>query len=564
MKKLFLSVALCATSTLGFAQIQSKAELMQEMSRPVVLENKYKALKTSGSVSQNTPVMKSVANNVYYNRPTGGLYISGQNSQSKVKYSYLTVAPYKEVTFKNMCTDKSSAVWSIGSNTVEGNENNDLVTSFGANLNGYLWYLPSVKVGDISFSLGEEADQNGVYCPSAISSLANCNIALGGNYSGFTSGDYCFGTGNDKFDFDKDGTAEDIICTALYQRFDKPMSPLYIEDIYVPIVSNTTPLAEGKKLYAYIYDVKEVNGRKVLGDNILAKYEATSDNIVANVSGGVTYGGITFANYKEDDFGAKELVPVILDQEFYILISGFDQEGVDVGLRMCNTGSLDYEFNLVDPTFSMYKDTQGKVLGSLYSHGTNSQGVKFSYNAVIYLDAIYDGIVVEDAYDINVQIAPIEGGETAAATFTLNGEEQKDYPAIVSYTMDWFDEDGYETGNYVFEGLEDWIESVNVVENTNTRGKTGTAYVTFTVKKLPDGVTGRYAVVYIKGTHGVNAETPIIVRQGDVDITNGISGVIAGDKSAANTSVYNIMGQRVNSNAKGLVIKNGKKVIINK
>jgi hypothetical protein len=45
------------------------------------------------------------------------------------------------------------------------------------------------------------------------------------------------------------------------------------------------------------------------------------------------------------------------------------------------------------------------------------------------------------------------------------------------------------------------------------------------------------------------------------NIPTGISGV-AVYENAANTPVYNLNGQRVNGNAKGIVIKNGKKYIV--
>ena len=46
------------------------------------------------------------------------------------------------------------------------------------------------------------------------------------------------------------------------------------------------------------------------------------------------------------------------------------------------------------------------------------------------------------------------------------------------------------------------------------------------------------------------------------DIRTGIVGTKAESKSAANSQIYNLAGQKVNASYKGIVIQNGKKYII--
>ena len=63
---------------------------------------------------------------------------------------------------------------------------------------------------------------------------------------------------------------------------------------------------------------------------------------------------------------------------------------------------------------------------------------------------------------------------------------------------------------------------------------------------------------------GVESESPIIILQGTAtldDVPTGIENVVNDNnvKADPNAPVYNISGQRVSKDAKGILIQNGKK-----
>lgn len=76
---------------------------------------------------------------------------------------------------------------------------------------------------------------------------------------------------------------------------------------------------------------------------------------------------------------------------------------------------------------------------------------------------------------------------------------------------------------------------------------------------LPAGMSGRMAIVRVEGK-GVTSE-PFVVLQGDAQMPSAIESVLTNAKSKS-TKVYNLAGQQMNTNAKGLLIKGGKKVIV--
>ena len=78
---------------------------------------------------------------------------------------------------------------------------------------------------------------------------------------------------------------------------------------------------------------------------------------------------------------------------------------------------------------------------------------------------------------------------------------------------------------------------------------------------LPSGVVKRVGVVYLQGKTG-KSKNPIIVLQGSATIADGIENIEADKAKAVNNGkIYNLSGQQVGKNYKGVVIKDGKKLI---
>ena len=80
--------------------------------------------------------------------------------------------------------------------------------------------------------------------------------------------------------------------------------------------------------------------------------------------------------------------------------------------------------------------------------------------------------------------------------------------------------------------------------------------MSFQADALPEGVTGRQGEVKIKGK---GVETTIYVLQGDatLDVNNAVA-----DKLVKKSGkMFNIAGQEVGKNFKGIVVKDGKKLL---
>ena len=133
----------------------------------------------------------------------------------------------------------------------------------------------------------------------------------------------------------------------------------------------------------------------------------------------------------------------------------------------------------------------------------------------------------------------------------------------------WYNADGIE--NYTYEVIDastgddtEWITSCIVnTDYWNAEEQTYYNLINFTATECPEG-EGRWAIVNING-RGVTSETPIILLQGTAKLedvpSTGIENVVTGNtvKADPNAPVYNISGQRVSKDAKGILIQNGKK-----
>lgn len=82
------------------------------------------------------------------------------------------------------------------------------------------------------------------------------------------------------------------------------------------------------------------------------------------------------------------------------------------------------------------------------------------------------------------------------------------------------------------------------------------------MRALPEGIKGRAVVLTVKGKYGAKSPETITLLQGEItrdDIT-GIEKIVYNGK-VADGRTYNLMGQRVDDNYKGVVISNGKKMV---
>ena len=84
----------------------------------------------------------------------------------------------------------------------------------------------------------------------------------------------------------------------------------------------------------------------------------------------------------------------------------------------------------------------------------------------------------------------------------------------------------------------------------------------FEAEPLPAGEKGRYAQFRVVSEKGAKSKLVTII-QGDAVVPTGIEAVKNAVAAKSTTSaMYNMAGQRVDASFKGLVIKDGKKVVL--
>ena len=114
---------------------------------------------------------------------------------------------------------------------------------------------------------------------------------------------------------------------------------------------------------------------------------------------------------------------------------------------------------------------------------------------------------------------------------------------------------------YYLDELPEWVISVNVDDSNYATedDRDCLNIVSVTAEPLPAGVEGRQAVCHIVG-RGFTSEAQIYINQGTVE--TAIKGVTVKDENSKFAgATYNLAGQKVGADYKGIVIENGKKVV---
>jgi len=525
---------------------------------------------------------RAAADGFYQTKPAGSLY---RNFDRGYGYyaAFVLVSPYDDIVFNDMSSSSATNKWYLyGSNggyDMTENKDADNNLNLGYLTPGYQYPGTVLKSED-----GTKADSLGInnlygsyatypiyVIPDSIGTLGFLDDHTGAYGWGGLDNAYLFGSGTRTY---SGGTV--ATCYAVYQEYPKPMSPLYVENAECLIFCDSaTHLAAGVELTMTIYNSET--------EEVIATLTATSDDVVdferyGNHSGyktGEYYGGyLVFANKQKDAFGAEYNAPFTIDCPTTVVIDGLQQDGVNV----CFTGVEIQDADLND--FAETEETEEGETTS-YKQGfqmvyyTNSEGetktTGFGYKSPIAVNitfrGVMDKIVVPDvlySYDddgnveatyegCNVLKAPTEGG-----TATVESTESE---YVLVETVFFFKQKTAYEMYYTQDELPDWLEmEANPYYATTSNGYTyysGTTYLTFVAEALPDGVTGRSAQVTIEG-RGATADKVIEVLQGDA--VSGIS-VVEKANTASNHALYNLNGQRVNKNAKGVLVRDGKKFI---
>ena len=527
--------------------------LMQE--QPVFAEEQAPEMSelSDESVLANAGPRKSAENFVFYQRPEGGFY----QGQRPADWSYfpvtkVVVQPWQEYTYKNLCANRSSATWDIEGTAVTGDSENNYSETTEPIPDGYIdHYMPTISVGGVSYSLGENHVNYGTYTHAGVAwadSIVEMAVYDPGRVIGqsgstvFTnfrplsmSQGYKYNYGTMAFQ----NGGNTYYCRGIRQFFEKPMGRLWVENITIPAISySAEPVMYGQWITMTINKVSVVDGKKTVGETI-ATLLCHWNDIINLGSQSVSDGTVQMLSLV---FKPEE--EIILDEEFAIVIEGFQDDGVDLGLAAA----------LIDPCDAGLVEPASMLLQNASHENINATLTFQSRVPCISIRGIYDGVKMVSTGSALSLTAPTTGGDCAVEGQTAAAKIQLKTAIAWNYDS--------EQANYEIEGLPEWLhvtvdESKRYINGYNY----GHGLVTLTLKAdaVPEGTPDREASLYIKG-RGVESAEPIIVSQKGYEPT-AISSVNADDKSALDrpSHRYSIDGKLLPSSAKGLVIENGRK-----
>ena len=235
--------------------------------------------------------------------------------------------------------------------------------------------------------------------------------------------------------------------------------------------------------------------------------------------------------YVEDELGLSTDIPyLLLDEEFAVVLEGWDNgtfSGYPLAFTsMLPTGGFSSTFAIL-PTQDTYV----------------SSGWSGTFDVIIgFTDATYGYLHTEDNTNITL---PVEGGQAKITVEPM-------------YSNNQADENGSKTRLFIDDALEeveipDWL-SIGFADEVYGEGEYHFDLV-FQADALPEGTTGRTATIPFMQE---GARLVVTVTQGE---STGIS-ITKADIKASNGAMYNLAGQRVSTGYKGLVVKDGKKMIV--
>lgn len=311
----------------------------------------------------------------------------------------------------------------------------------------------------------------------------------------------------------------------------KPAAPIYFTGVTLPLVGFKFVDEVNFNLHINIFKCKRsATGTLSIGE-LIAQSDVTSENVGEEILGvtNVVFDGF----YIEDEEGMSEDVPYLqLDDEFVIQIDGWDN-GTFSGVL----GSQSEDINTITSCYFARTGYPDELRRYTSWFPTLFIGLNDAVTGYLYTedntDIVVDNAGGEALVNVKAMLRSVDG-ETGAYDYRLFLDE-----ILV---------DG--------ESVEEVPEWLNVV--VGNVSESGTEFtIGLQAAALPDGVEGRKITLKFMQE---GAFLPITLTQGNPP--TGISTVKNATKKAHNAMMYNLAGQRVNKSFKGLVIKDGAKVMV--
>lgn len=563
MKKTLFVMAALAVSAVSVAQTAVNAVKLTTL--PIARNSQVCTFAVPGQKP-----LKTAATGNYYTRPAGSMYVGTDAEGRAYQSTLLNLSPFAEATFVNKNANPADAKWTINKQDASelADANNNLVYSISpivANEDGSIssYYAPTLTKGTDAYTLpnNRQGGGNSGLVSVDLGMLTFAGPTMGRTIYGtsqFMSTSYLFGTGIAT----PSQTDQKFVIKSVSQRFEKPMSPLYVEDVEAWIISgknNSEPLKNGAKVTMTITADDGTQIATITADaNDINKL---GDQTFNDETMGVVHPfGITFTNKVEDPV-SHELIasPFVIDKPFTVTVTGFDQPGVDFSFY----GFMSADEDVLDKGVLLGYPQGGDVnkLDSISYSGNLS--IPFNFKGLMDYVSVESKLTTQNGQslqDCNI-IRISDDGQTN--TFDKHPEAGNAAAFVVTGT-NWLDGSGNERYYYEVESSSDgdgsWITGMNVDNSAWVQeGRVqGVNYVNFTAEPVSAG-QGKWAVLRIVG-RGVTSSTPIILLQGTAKDTDGIKDLV-NKKFDANAPVYNVAGQRVSKSTKGLLIQNGKKFV---
>ena len=305
-------------------------------------------------------------------------------------------------------------------------------------------------------------------------------------------------------------TADTLLSTV------RNVSPLNISSINIPLynVNGTTMIPENAEIKIEIFAADLTQGI-IYTDSILGTTVATVENFLEIQAG---LGTLVATFQEEDPFGGMMDVSVVVEGDFVVQLTGYNESGCDFGI---------YADYYTPGSTTVYK--VGGKLTPIFSASSNL--------AIMY-DAYWP--TVQDAAG-NVMNVAVEGGD---AYYVAEGNKYNLLYTNVYYVDELWSAD-----------YPEWMEVEYFLANVGTEEEPEPVVaVAVTVEPLTEG-TGRQGIVTFDADGYVYE---LIVKQGDGGPATGVENVIT---PSFNGKTYNLLGVEVDENYKGIVIKNGQKFI---
>ncbi|MDO4819157.1 MAG: hypothetical protein Q3994_02115 [Prevotella sp.] len=491
-------------------------------------------------------------NGVYYKRPDGTLYRAMDKDYSGF-YSVDVMAP----PFKNMPT-KVHSVESLGDVTWELrylDSSEDVTENYDAEhkvfnmpivVPPYYIAAPTMKQMVSEFQLGE-INMYRLYDPTAytryMSAFEMTPLTFVDEHyrlddvwnSDFIDTGYAFGNGV----IEDGGNKYEVY--GLQQTYGRLTSPLYVQDVFSQIVSRSkNPIPKGVELVMKVFN--PVTGKDY---DVLT---ATADDLIPDAENPYRtdfadktyFYCLTFSHKVKDEFGNVTVQPFVVDDSVAVSIN-ISQEGVDLGFR----GFENPREDALSDALIVVRD--GESLSS-FNYGMQ-YGLKLAFTGFM------DGIEIIDSLEYNQITFDSSTGMPNKAAFV--------YTAAPWFGSE-YDKDGklvIHTGGepfYQFENLPEWVTRAEVdVTRWLSEDVPSLNSIIFACEPLPKGVKSRAARVRIVG-RGVTSKQEIILLQGDA---TGVQAIESGKLDKGTRMTYNLSGQRVSKNYKGVVLVGGKKYV---